>query len=56
LVRHAIRLETGSAPQLFEGDAKLLTASLEHIKKIVIQILNAIRREGSLRAACPERV
>ena len=50
VVCHAIGLETGSASQdyiqLYEGDAKLLTASLEHIQKTATQILNAIGAEG----------
>jgi hypothetical protein len=33
--------------QLYEGDAKLLTASLEHIQKAANQILNAIGAEIS---------
>jgi len=49
VVCHAIGLETGSASQdyiqLYEGDAKLLTASLEHIQKASSQILNAIGAE-----------
>ena len=49
VVCHAIGLETGSASQdyiqLYEGDAKLLTASLEHIQKAASQILNAIGAE-----------
>jgi antirestriction protein ArdC len=49
VVCHAIGLETGSASQdyiqLYEGDAKLLTASLEHIQKTATQILNAIGAE-----------
>jgi hypothetical protein len=48
---HAIGLETGSASQdyiqLYEGDAKLLTASLEYIQKTATQILNAIGAEAS---------
>jgi len=47
---HAIGLETGSASQdyinLYDGDAKLLTASLEHIQKAANQILNAIGAGG----------
>lgn len=50
VVCHAIGLETGSASQdyiqLYEGDAKLLTASLEHIQKAASQILNAIGAEA----------
>jgi len=49
VVSQAIGLETGSAAQdyiqLYEGDAKLLTASLEHIQQTATQILNAIRAE-----------
>ena len=49
VVCHAIGLETGSASQdyiqLYEGDAKLLTASLEHIQKSANQILGAIGAE-----------
>jgi|SRR5579859_599476 len=49
VVCHAIGLETGSASQdyiqLYEGDAKLLTASLEHIQKAAAQILDAIGAE-----------
>ena len=41
VVRSAIGLETGSAArdyiQLFEGDAKLLTESLEHIQPTAIR-------------------
>ena len=51
VVCHAIGLETGSASQdyiqLYEGDAKLLTASLEHIQKAASQILNAIGAEAT---------
>ncbi len=51
VVCHAIGLETGSASQdyiqLYEGDAKLLTASLEHIQKTATHILNAIGAEGT---------
>src|SRR5271154_4944407 len=50
VVSHVIGLETGSAAQdyiqLYEGDAKLLTASLEYIQKAATQILNAIGAEG----------
>ena len=50
VVCHAIGLETGSASQdyiqLYEGDAKLLTDSLEHIQKAATQILNAIGAGG----------
>ena len=56
VVCHAIGLETGSASQdyiqLYEGDAKLLTESLEHIQKTATQILNAIGAEVYLRADC----
>jgi hypothetical protein len=49
VICHAIGLETGSASQdyiqLYEGDAKLLTASLDHIQKTATQILNAIGAE-----------
>jgi antirestriction protein ArdC len=49
VVCHGIGLETGSASQdyiqLYEGDAKLLTNSLEHIQKAATQILNAIGAE-----------
>jgi len=51
VVCQAIGLETGSAAQdyiqLYEGDAKLLTASLEHIQQTATQILHAIGAEGS---------
>jgi antirestriction protein ArdC len=51
VVCHAIGLETGSASQdyiqLYDGDAKLLTASLEDIQKTTTQILNAIGAEGT---------
>jgi hypothetical protein len=44
-----IGLETGSAAQdyiqLYEGDAKLLTESLEHIQRTATGILNAIGAE-----------
>src|ERR1700727_4101220 len=50
VVCHAIGLETGSASQdyiqLYDGDAKLLTASLEYIQQTTTQILNAIGAEG----------
>jgi antirestriction protein ArdC len=46
VVSHAIGLETGSAAQdyiqLYEGDGKLLTESLEYIQQAANQILNAI--------------
>jgi hypothetical protein len=49
VVCHAIGLETGSASQdyiqLYEGDAELLTESLEHIQLAATQILNAIGAE-----------
>ena len=49
VVCHATGLETGSAAQdyiqLYDGDAKLLTDSLEHIQKAATQILNAIGAE-----------
>src|SRR6202049_2251816 len=51
VVCHAVSLETGSASQdyiqLYEGDAKLLTASLEHIPKVSSPILNAIGAEAT---------
>jgi hypothetical protein len=51
VVCHAIGLETSSASQdyihLYEGDAKLLTASLEYIQITTTQILNAIGAEGA---------
>jgi hypothetical protein len=44
-----IGLETGSAAQdyiqLYEGDAKLLTDSLEHIQRTASRILNSIGPE-----------
>ncbi|MGA2606788.1 MAG: ArdC family protein [Halobacteriota archaeon] len=53
-VCHAIGLDTGSASQdyiqLYEGDAKLLTASLEYIQKTASHILNAI---GAEQASVP---
>jgi hypothetical protein len=49
VVCSGIGLHTGSAAQdyiqLYEGDAKLLTESLEHIQRTAIQILNAIDAE-----------
>ena len=49
VVCQAIGLETGSAAadyiQLYEGDAKLLTESLEHIQQTTARILNAIGAE-----------
>ena len=51
VVCQAIGLETGSAAQdyiqLYEGDAKLLTDSLECIQKTSTRILNAIGAEGT---------
>ena len=51
VVCQAIGLETGSAAQdyiqLYEGDAKLLTDSLEPIQLTANQILNAIGAEGT---------
>ena len=51
VVCHAIGLETGSASQdyiqLYEGDAKLLTDSLEHIQQTATRILGAIGEEAS---------
>jgi len=51
VVCHAIGLETGSAAQdyiqLYDGDANLLTESLEHIQQTANQILNAIGAGGS---------
>jgi antirestriction protein ArdC len=49
VVCQAIGLETGSAAQdyiqLYEGDAQLLTESLEHIQQTATHILNAIGAE-----------
>jgi hypothetical protein len=49
VVCRGIHLETGSAAQdyiqLYEGDAKLLTESLEHIRQTATRILNAIGAE-----------
>jgi antirestriction protein ArdC len=49
VVCQGIGLETGSAAQdyiqLYEGDAKLLTESLEHIQQAATRILNAIGAE-----------
>ena len=49
VVCHAIGLDTGSAAQdyiqLYEGDAELLTESLEHIQQAATRILNAIGPE-----------
>ena len=51
VVCHAIGLETGSASQdyiqLYEGDAMLLTDSLEHFRLAATQILNANGAEGT---------
>ena len=51
VVCHAIGLETGSAAQdyiqLYDGDATLLTESLQHIQHTANQILNAIGAEGA---------
>lgn len=51
VVCHAIGLETSSASQdyiqIYDGDAKLLRASLEHIQKSANQILSAIGAEIS---------
>jgi hypothetical protein len=51
VVCQAIGLETGSAAQdyilLYEGDAKLLSESLEHIQQTATRILNAIGAEES---------
>lgn len=51
VVCSGIGLETGSAAQdyiqLYEGDAKLLTESLEHIQQTATRILNAIGAEES---------
>jgi hypothetical protein len=49
VVCHAIGLETGSASQdyiqLYEGDAKLLSESLQYIQHTATRILNAIGTE-----------
>ena len=49
VICHAVGLETGSASQdyiqLYHGDAKLLTESLEHIQKAATQILDTISKE-----------
>ena len=54
VVCSGIGLETGSAAQdyiqLYEGDAKLLTESLEHIQQTATRILNAI---GAEEASAP---
>jgi hypothetical protein len=51
VVCQAIGLETGSAAQdyiqLYEGDAKLLAESLEHIQQTATRIFNAIGAEDS---------
>jgi antirestriction protein ArdC len=51
VICQAIGLETGSASQdyiqLYDGDATLLTESLEHIQHTANQILNAIGAEGA---------
>jgi len=51
VVCQGIGLETGSAAQdyiqLYEGDAKLLSESLEYIQHTASRILNAIGAEGS---------
>lgn len=51
VVCHAIGLETGSAAQdyiqLWDGDVKLLTESLEYIQQTASQILNAIGADGA---------
>ena len=50
VVCQTIGLETGSAAQdyiqLYEGDAKLLSESLEHIQQTATRILNTIGAEG----------
>ena len=60
MVCHAIGLETGSASQdyiqIYDGDAKLLTDSLEHIQKAANQILNAIGAEGTSAPAEPKTI
>jgi hypothetical protein len=51
VVCQAIGLETGSAAQdyiqPYEGDAKLLSDSLEYIQRTATRILNAIGAEES---------
>ena len=51
VICHAVGLETGSASQdyiqLYHGDAKLLTESLEHIQKAATHILDTISAEAS---------
>jgi len=51
VVCQAIGLESGSAAadyiQLYEGDAKLLSDSLEYIQRTATRILNAIGAEES---------
>ena len=48
---HAIGLETGSAAQdyidLYGGDAKLLSESLEYVQRTAAQILNAVGADDS---------
>ena len=50
VVCQAIGLETGSAAQdyirLYEGDAKLLSESLQYVQQTATRILNAIGAEG----------
>lgn len=50
VICHAVGLDTGSASQdyiqLYHGDAKLLTESLEHIQKAATQILDTISAEA----------
>ena len=50
VVSHAIGLDTGSAAQdyiqLYDGDAKLLTESLEYIQQTASAILQGIGAEG----------
>jgi len=50
VVSHAIGLDTGSAAQdyiqLYDGDAKLLTESLEYIQQTANAILQGIGAEG----------
>ncbi|HXN74415.1 MAG TPA: ArdC family protein [Candidatus Acidoferrales bacterium] len=57
VVCHAIGLETGSASQdyiqLYDGDAKLLAASLECIQKTATQILNAIGAQRIVEQTSP---
>ena len=60
VVCHAIGLETGSAAQdyiqLYEGDAKLLTESLEHIQHTANSNSQRYRRGRSIRATRLKRV